>query len=497
MRIGFLLRFFGRLHLLLAALFLIPMLVGLACGERTIWAYLGPSLGLVALGLASVRWARRHPLHDGEGIRRREGFVLVSFSWLLTIFYGSLPYLFSGSIDSVVDAIFESASGFTTTGATVLTNIEALDHGILFWRSFSQWLGGMGIIVLSVAILPELAIGGMQLMSAESTGLGVDKLAPRIAETAKRLWVLYAVLTLVEVVLLVAGPMDLFEAVTHAFATTATGGFSPKNASIGHYDSAYVDTVITVFMFLAGTNFALQYRVFVRREGSKLFTSSEFRLYTAIAVCVTLLVTLNLYVANYKEKYQSLGECLHYGGFQVVSILTTTGFGTADFDAWPIFSKSLIVILMTIGGCAGSTAGGLKIIRLVVVLKHAGREFRRLIYPRMVKPIMVDGKAIDDEILWSMLGFFLLYMLSFLATLILLTCLPHAREMDMDLETATTASLSALNSIGPGLGGVGPSQNFAFVHPFGKLALSFCMVLGRLEIYTLLIIFAPRFWRRQ
>ncbi len=502
MRRSILLRYFGRFHLLISVIFLVPMLVGFAYQKANqdilVWSYVGPSLLLVGIGLPLSLASRGRPTSSSDGLRRREGFVLVSVSWILMILYGALPYLFSGATDEISAAIFESASGFTTTGATIFRDIEALDNSLLFWRSFSQWLGGMGIIVLSVAILPELAVGGMQLFTAESSGIGVSKLAPRITATAKRLWVLYAALTAAEIVALWLGGMSFFDAVTHSFATTATGGFSPNNESVGHYRNLYFELVMIVFMLLAGTNFTVQYRVFQKREFLKFFTHSEVRLYTGIALGATLLIALDLFVSSGQAdlaKYSDVGTSLRDSSFQVVSTLTTTGFGTADFDLWPTFSKCIIVILMAVGGCAGSTAGGLKIIRLVVVLKHAGREFQRLIHPRVVKPITVDGKAIDDETLWSILGFFFLYVLAFLGTLLILSVLPHGPDgTSMDLVTSSTASLSALNSIGPGLGQVGPVENFADIHWFGKLTLSFCMVLGRLEIYTLLILFMPRFW---
>jgi trk system potassium uptake protein TrkH len=427
---------------------------------------------------------------------------------MLIILHGTIPFVVLESIRDIASAIFESASGFTTTGATVITDIEAQPKSILFWRSFSHWLGGMGIIVLSLAILPELAVGGMQLFSAESSGLGVEKLVPRIAQTAKRLWWLYAALTVVEILLLLMGGMSIFDSVNHSLATTATGGFSPLNESIGTYSNPesihfhehalYFETIITIFMFLAGINFALQYRVIVRGELKSLFRSSEIRLYLLILVVVTSAITVDLFLAE----HGGLGGCFRDSSFQTVAILTTTGFGTDDFDSWPTFSKILIVAMMAVGGCAGSTAGGLKVIRLVVVLKHAARECRRLLYPHMIRPVNVDGKAIDDEVLSGVLGFFTIYMIAFLATTVLLCALPHspapgATSSGIDLVTASTAALSALNSIGPGLGRVGPTATFEFIHPIGKLALSFCMLLGRLEIYTLLVLFLPSFWSRK
>lgn len=500
MRPEFILRYFGRFHLLLALLFPVPWLVGLCYGEHAAWPYLLPTALLGAVGVTLAGLARDHRGSVAVDLRRREGFVAVAGSWLLIVAYGALPYVVAGAVPDLASAIFESASGFTTTGATILPDIEALPKGLLFWRSFSHWIGGMGIIVLSVAILPELAVGGMQLFSAESTGIGVDKLAPRIAATAKRLWVIYVALTGAEIVLLFVGGMDVYDSVTHAFATTATGGFSPKNTSVGHYQSLYIDVVILVFMFLAGTSFALQYRWFIRGQIRTFFRYAEVRIFTAVAVGATLLVTIDLWLSDVHE---GLLSSLRYGGFHVVSILTTTGFGTGmeagNFDTWPTFSKFLLVALMTIGGCAGSTAGGLKIIRILVVFKHAARECTRLLYPRMVRPITVDGKPVEEDVLRAMLGFFVLYVLVFLGATILLAMLQHDTSdgKSMDLVTAATASISALNSIGPGLGNVGPVENYAFVHGAGKLALAFCMLLGRLEIYTLLILFLPRFWHHR
>ncbi len=509
MRTEVLLRYFGRFHLLVGGLFLVPMAVGLYWGDTLVWPYVGPFLGLEAVGIFLVWLRRRRGEQKSTGLRRREGFLLVALSWILMILYGSMPFIFSGSIDDLAAAIFESASAFTTTGATVFGSedgygkISAQPYGILFWRSFGHWLGGMGIIVLSLAILPELKVGGMQLFSAESSGLGVDKLAPRIAQTAKKLWVLYAALTVTQLLLFLAGDMDPFQAVNHAFATLATGGFSPLDNSIGQYaideheSALYFEVVTTVFMLIAGINFALQYRVIVRGDLGALFRSTEVRVYLGIIVIVSLLIAIDLYLSSHGD---GLGQCLRDSSFQVVAILTTTGFGTQDFNLWPTFSTFLIVLMMAVGGCGGSTAGGLKVVRVVVLVRHALRECKRLLWPRMVRPVSVDGKAVDDAVIWGILGFFALYMIAWIAATILLATLAHAPvepggSTDIDIVTATTASLSALNSIGPGLGRVGASENFGFIHPLGKLALSFCMLLGRLEIYSLLILFLPSFWR--
>ena len=523
MRLEALLRFFGRFHLLVGGLFLVPLCVGLACGDRIFWPYLAPCFGLELAGLlllGCLRLLQRKKDRNVRlGLRRREGFLFVAASWILIILYGALPYLLAVPTLDWSSAVFESASAFTTTGATVFGNadefglISELPYGILFWRSFGHWVGGMGIIVLAIAILPELAVGGMQLFSAESSGLGVQRLAPRIAQTAKRLWVLYAVLTLVQVLFYLLGDMSLFDSVNHAFATLATGGFSPKDGSIGQYaldghpNALYLENVTLFFMVLAGINFALQYQFFVRGQIRALFGSTEFRVYLLIFISATMLISADLYLDDYGSGAESeVGKCVRDSSFQVGAILTTTGFGTADFDLWPTFSRVLLIVMMAIGGCGGSTAGGLKVVRLVILLKHAARECKRMLFPRMVKPVTLDRRAIEEPIIWGILGFFALYAITLIATTLLLSTLAHApatpgatsmAEKEIDLVTSSTAALSALNSIGPGLARVGPTQNFGFVHPLGKLALSFCMLLGRLEIYSLLVLFVPSFWRRR
>jgi len=344
----------------------------------------------------------------------------------------------------------------------------------------------MGIIVLSVAILPELAVGGMQLFSAESSGISTDKLSPRIVSTARRLWWLYAAMTLVLVLLLLAGNMNLFDAVTHAFGTLATGGFSTRNASVGAFNSLYIETVIMIFMLVSGISFTLHYRFYVRGDWRSMARSSEVRLYLAIFVLFTLVITGTLVA---EHNYDSYGSALRAASFQTAAMLTTTGFGTADFDRWPDLCRYLLVLLMFLGGCAGSTAGGVKVIRLLVVLKHTGVELKKLLYPRLVRPVLIDGGAVRQSTIQAILGFFMLYI----STTVVATAL--VLMTGVDLVTGVTAVVSAMNSIGPGLGLVGPTQNFGDLPATCKWVLSICMIVGRLEIYTVFVLLTRQFWR--
>ena len=486
MRLSVILRILSRLLLVSAAALFVPLGVAIIYGEDHLMYWLLPAVGTiaVALGIQALPMLRRSRM---ENLRRREGFVAVTMGWLALTLPTALAYYFSGEFAGFAECFFESMSGFTTTGATVLPDIESLPPSVVFQRSFSHWIGGMGIIVLSVAVLPELGVGGMQLFSAESSGIDSDKLAPRIRSTARRLWTIYVGMTAVEMVLLFLGGMSVFEAVLHAFGTTVTGGFSSRNASVGAFDSVYIDSVITLFMFLSGISFALQYRAFLGARPMRLVRSPEVRWYTYITAGAIAVVTWNLLDHNV---YESFGRALRYASFQVVSIITTTGYGTADFDQWPDTSRLLLVLLMLIGGCAGSTAGGSKVVRLYVVVKHAGVQLKRLVRPRIVVPIRLGRREVTRETVEGILGFYLLYMGALLVGGFTMTVL------GMDLVSGFTAAVSALNSIGPGLGTVGAAQNFAHVHPAGMYLLSFGMLLGRLEIYTVLVLFSPHFWRK-
>ena len=433
-----------------------------------------------------------------EELGIREGFAVVALGWVTVALFGALPYL-SADVFHIDGrslwtefsfCYFESMAGFSTTGATVLAEIEHLSHAMLFWRSFSHWLGGMGIVVLAVAILPMLGVGGMQLFRAEAPGPQTDRLTPRIAQTAKLLWGVYLLLSVLETGLLMLGNMTLFDALCHTFGTMATGGFSTKNASIGHYDSVYIDMVICFFMFLAGTNFALHYRA-LRGDVKSYFQDTEFKFYClVIAVSITLISwnTIRFQVDG-EVPYDSMWTSLRYATFQVMSIITTTGYGTADFEQWPALSQFILVTLMFYGGCAGSTGGGIKQVRFLLLIRQSGAEIKRLIFPHAVLPIRVNDRVVPPEVMTNVLGFFFF----FIGIFAVVTCI--MTTLGLDLVSAAAATIATMGNIGPGLGSVGPTDNYAHIHTTGKFVLSFCMLLGRLELYTVLILFSPNFWR--
>jgi trk system potassium uptake protein TrkH len=418
-------------------------------------------------------------------LSHREGMAIVTLSWIGAGLFGSLPFHLSGLFPSFVDCVFETMSGFTTTGASILGDIERLPPGLLMWRSLTHWLGGMGIILLSLAVLPFLGVGGMQLYKAEVPGPTPDKLRPRIKDTAILLWKVYLFLSLTETLLLLLGGMDFFNALCHTFGTMATGGFSPKNASIGHYSSLYIQMVITLFMFLAGTNFALHFRMLQGRPGAYL-QNSEFRFYLGAVLAVTLCIGLSLW----GPVYDSIAESLRYGVFQAVSILTTTGYVTADYEQWTPLAQVLLLLGMFLGGCAGSTGGGIKCMRMMLLSKQATRELKRLVHPRAVLPIKLGGKIVPEEVISGIWGFFLLYLGLTGISAILLALL------GVDVLTSFAAAIACIGNIGPGLGQVGPADNYAAIPDLGKWLLTFCMLLGRLEIYTVIILLFTGFWRK-
>lgn len=426
-------------------------------------------------------------LGRGEGeLYRREGILIVVGGWVFASIFGALPYLFTGVLPLPVDALFESASGFTTTGATVLLDIEGAGRGVLFWRSFTQWLGGMGIIVLFVALLPELGPGARYLYKLEVPGPTAEALRPRIRDTAAILWRIYLLLTAAETVLLMLGGLDLYDALTHTFSTLSTGGFSPRSASIAAYPSPFVQLVIIVFMVAAGGNFSLYYGL-RKRRGWNLWRDNEFRLYLIILGAVSVVVAANLWLAG---GYGFSLRLFLDSAFQVVSITTTTGFATADFGQWPVLSQMLLLALMFMGGCAGSTAGSMKVMRMVVGLKAAVREMRTVFSPSTVAAVIVGGKAVPEGVVRAVMGFFILFVTSWGIGAVLLTLMGH------DLVTAGSAAIATLGNIGPGLEKVGPVQNFAFFGAPEKLLMVLLMWLGRLEVYSILAVFMVRFWKR-
>ena len=420
-----------------------------------------------------------------ETISQREGMAIVAVGWTAIGLFGALPFYFSGPSFSFVDAFFESVSGFTTTGSSILTNIEGLSLGLLLWRSFIQWLGGMGIIVLSIAILPFLGVGGMQLYKAEVPSPVPDKLKPRIRDTAVILWKVYALFTVIEVILLLAGGMSLFDALNHAFTTMPTGGFSTKNASVAHFDSVYIDVVITLFMLMAGINFSLHYQL-LRGKPMALWRDSECRFYLAMCVILTIVVGLDIYRTVYPDPLQAL----RYAAFQVVSIVTTTGYATADYELWPAMSQLIIFLCMFAGASAGSTGGGMKCLRIMLCFKYSYKELFSMLHPRAVTHIKIGGKTVPEDVVRSVLGFLALYMALFAICTVVLA------GTGVDFVTSLGAVAATIGNIGPGFGLVGPVDNFAQIPCMGKWLLSWCMLLGRLEIYTLIILIVPEFWRK-
>ncbi len=478
MRIGTVLYILGWFLIFFSATLFFPGLVSLIYHE-SVWPYIYAEAISLLCGVLLVAIIK-----PDKEIGYREGFAIVVLSWTAAGVFGALPFVFSGKL-GFIDALFESISGFTTTGSTVFGDLEDLPKGLHFWRAMTQWLGGMGIIILSLAILPLLGIGGMQLYQAEMPGVTKDKLAPRIQDTARILWGVYIFFTIFEVLLLLPAGLNLYEALCHAFTTLATGGFSTRTASVAAFDSAYVDYVITAFMFLAGVNFSLHYR-FLKGELDAYFKNEEFRFYVLVGlVAIFICVLFNHLSGTYHNPLLNL----RYSVFQVWSIMTTTGYGTADFALWHPVCQLLLLILMFFGGMAGSTGGGVKQIRFLILFKFVRFQIRKLIHPRAVEIIRYDEHKVAESVIQGILGFMALYALVFMIAS-LLVC-----AQGIDIITATSAVAATLNNIGPGLAKVGPTQNFGWLPDFSKLVLTFCMLAGRLELYTVVILFSREYWR--
>ena len=459
-----------------SAFLLLPFLVGLLYGEQEAFAFLIAAVLCAAVGVLPVL---KKPKNSVFFVK--EGFVAVALCWISLSFFGALPFLFSGEIPSFTDAIFETVSGFTTTGSSILSDVEALSHASIFWRSFTHWIGGMGVLVFLLAILPMAGGSHMNLMKAESPGPSVSKLVPKTQYTALILYGLYIVLTLIQFVLLLCGGMHPFEAITTTFGTAGTGGFGIKNDSIAGY-SPYVQWVVGIFMVLFGINFNVYFLLLLRRVKQALF-GEELRTYLGIVIGATLLICANIHQSN-----GVFGEELRHAFFQVASIITTTGYATADFDAWPIFSQVILMLLMFIGASAGSTGGGIKVSRVIILFKSARQEIRRYFYPNRVTKIRLEGKVIDEEVIRTTSVFFVTYaLLCALSTLLV--------SFDAkDMTTAFTAVIATINNIGPGLAAVGPTQNFGFFSDFTKWVLIFNMLVGRLELFPMLLLFNPSVW---
>ena len=431
----------------------------------------------------------------GTGIRRgiekelgkRDGYVIVILSWLVCAGFGALPFLIHGeNLPTITDAFFETMSGFTTTGASVLNNIEAMPKGLLFWRSMTHWLGGMGIIVLSLAIMPLLGFGGSRLFEAEMPGPTKDKIHPHVRGTALRLWLIYTIFTVLETILLMFGGLSFFDALCHAFGTMATGGFSTRNASVAAFNSAYIEYVIIIFMFVAGCNFSLHYHALHGRIHA-YYNDEEFRFYGVF----TLLVVLGVGAMIYWASGMGLGaeKSFRDSAFQVVSIITSTGFITADYESWTKYSQGIFFFLLFFGACAGSTTGGVKMIRILLLGKNSLLELRRIIHPRAIVPVRFNGKMVPQGVINNILAFFVLYAIIFAVGVLLLNI------TGLDFRSSMGAVVATLSCMGPGIGQVGPLGNFHDISVFGKWVLSFLMLMGRLEIFTVLIIFSPGFWK--
>lgn len=417
-------------------------------------------------------------------IYARDGFGIVSIGWFLISLFGALPFYFSGAIPSFVDCFFETVSGFSTTGASILSQVEGLPRGILFWRSFTHWIGGMGILVLTLAVLPSVG-GNIYIMQAESPGPSPGKLVPKMAQTAKIMYTMYIVLTLVLIIALLIAGMPLYDTFIHAFGTAGTGGFSNKNISVGAYNSVPIEMTLSFFMLVFGVNFTIYYTL-LKGNIKSIFKDEELRLYLSVVAVAIILITLN----TYGKVFGSVWEALRHSIFQVSSIITTTGYSSTDFNTWPIFSKTIIMILMLFGACAGSTAGGIKNIRIVLLFKIARRELGKVLHPKSVHTVKIGGKAVDEGILTGVEMFFFMYMaILCLATLVIsIDC--------SDFETAASSVITTIGNVGPGLGMTGPMSNFSWYSDFSKLVFSLCMIIGRLEIYPVLLLFMPTFWKK-
>lgn len=471
---------FQGILLLYCAVFMLTALPWSLYYRDGAWQAILLSSGITALaGTVLMRSTR-----ITQELRAREGFAIVTFAWVLFSLFGSLPFLLSGAIPNFTNAFFETMSGFTTTGASILVDIEAVPRGLLFWRSMTHWIGGMGIIVLSLAVLPLLGVGGMQLYKAEVAGPTADKLTPRVTQTAKILWSVYAALTALQTVLLLLGGMSLFDALCTSFGTVASGGFSPRNASIAYYDSSYIDWVVISFMAAAGTNFALHYR-FITGNLRSYAEDREFHFFVGSLLFASLLV-----LAGAWNLYDDKLVAIRHSIFVVTSLHTSTGFGLADYELWSNGAQFVLLVIMIIGGSAGSTSGGLKVVRVYLIFKYIASEFTRVLHPQAVVPARIHGVAVPRDVMTNVLGYFAVYLMiigfgSFLVT-----------STGPDWTTSISAVVSSLGGVGPGMAAAGPFDNYSALADFAKWVLIACMLLGRLEVFTLLVLFSPAYWRR-
>jgi trk system potassium uptake protein TrkH len=485
----------GLLLLVNGGFIFLSGLVSLAYKDGVAGGIFLAGVTVLAIGGISMFLARNHQ----KEINKREGYLIVTLGWLVMSLAGTLPYLFTGAIPTFTDAFFETMSGYTTTGASILSDIESVPHGVLFWRSTTHWIGGMGIIVLAIAILPLLGIGGMQLFAAEAPGPGGDKLHPRITDTAKRLWIIYVGYTLAETLLLTLAGMSFFDAINHSLSTLSTGGFSTKNASVAYWnDTPMIQYIIIVFMFLAGTNFVLSYFAF-KTKFSKIFRDEEFRLYATFILILTLVSALVIYFGadpsaaaiEHPLVWGEFESAVRHGLFQVLAVVTTTGFVSADFTTWTPFLTIFFFGLMFLGGSSGSTAGGIKIVRHLIMIKNGMIEFKRTLHPNAILPVRYNERSVSQSIVFNILAFFILYMLSFIVGVLVFSW------MGLDFQTALGGAASSLGNVGPALGDLGPTSNYGWLPDYAKWWATFLMLIGRLELFTVLILFTPFFWRNR
>lgn len=489
MRLKPLFNIIGALLSILGFTMLIPLSISWWHKQSDFNGFLFSFLICVVVGLPLWYFTRYK-----RSLTNRDGFAIVTFSWITTAIVGSLPFFISGAIPNITDAFFESMSGVTTTGASILGNISTMPHlengieslplGILFWRSFIQWIGGMGIIVFYIAILPLLGVGGVQLFKAEAPGPVSDKIKPRVRETAKFLWMVYIGITFIEVIVLRIAGMETFDSICHAFTTMPTGGFSTKNASIAYYDSPSIHYIIIFFMFIAGINFSLHFRA-MTGDIKVYFRDKEFVVYLLITLIISSIIFLT--IANELNSFsnQSIRESL----FATISLLTGTGYVLGNYELWPLFIQMILLTLMFVGGMGGSTTGGMKVIRVLLLVKYAALETRRMLHSRALIPVKIGKQLINEDVVRNTLGFFLFFMSAFIISTILLS------TMGLDIESSIGAAASAMGNIGPALGDFGPTDNYALLPNPGKWLLSFCMLLGRLEIFTVMVLFSRTYWK--
>ena len=487
--------FLGLLLLFNGGFMLLSALISLIYQDGVTLNIFFAGLITILVGVLIMLQTRDHK----KIMNKREGYVVVTFGWLIMTFSGTLPYVFSGAIPSFTNAFFETISGYTTTGATILNDIEIIPKGVLFWRSITHWIGGMGIIVLAIAILPLLGIGGMQLFAAEAPGPNADKLHPRITDTAKRLWLIYFGYTVAETILLQVAGMTFFDAINHALSTLSTGGFSTKNASVAYWnDQPLIQYIIIVFMFLAGTNFVLSYFAF-KGKVQKIFQDEEFKLYSKFILIFTVIAAGIIYFkadpsVSTISHPMVLGEAesaFRHGLFQVISVITTTGFITADYTLWTPFLVVFFFGLMFVGGSAGSTSGGVKVVRHLIMIKNGFMEFKRSLHPNAILPVRYNTKSVSGDIVFNVLAFFILYMLSFIVGALVFSM------FGIDFKSAVGLAASSLGNVGPALGEFGPVNNYAALPALGKWWSAFLMLIGRLELFTVLILLTPFFWRNR